>query len=144
MPHSTDISFSSPGAQQEQKRYCNKGAYIVLQAPDFSEPHFHCFEAILPRPKVKLASFSWSCAQSCRVVRQYRVGHPLAHVHLCFETRSKIPARLWSPLHVVCCHRHHHTHTLSVSLSVPACWRCTECNNNASRHRCRSNRITTS
>ncbi|CAM6083074.1 unnamed protein product [Calypogeia fissa] len=48
--------FSAPDYPQFQaadKRYRNKGAYIVLQAPKFWEPHFHVFEAVHPRPKVE-------------------------------------------------------------------------------------------
>lgn len=35
-----------------EERYRNKGAYIILQAPDFSDPQFRSFEAVTPRPKV--------------------------------------------------------------------------------------------
>ncbi|KAG0604208.1 hypothetical protein M758_10G153100 [Ceratodon purpureus] len=41
-----------PQFQASEDRYNNKGAYIVLEAPDFSEPHFFEFEAAHPRPKV--------------------------------------------------------------------------------------------
>ncbi|KAG0567280.1 hypothetical protein M758_7G154900 [Ceratodon purpureus] len=41
-----------PQFQASEDRYNNKGAYIVLQAPDFSVPHFFEFEAVQPRPKV--------------------------------------------------------------------------------------------
>lgn len=41
-----------PQFQASEDRYNNKGAYIVLEAPDFSVPHFFEFEAVLPRPKV--------------------------------------------------------------------------------------------
>nr|VDC67458.1 unnamed protein product [Brassica rapa] len=34
-----------------RERYRNKGAYIILQAPDFSGPQFRSFEAVTPRPK---------------------------------------------------------------------------------------------
>lgn len=47
--------FSAPDYPQFQateERYKNKGAYIVLEAPDFDTPRFHSFEAITPRPKV--------------------------------------------------------------------------------------------
>ncbi|XP_024396295.1 serine/threonine-protein phosphatase 7 isoform X2 [Physcomitrium patens] len=47
--------FSAPDYPQFQasgERYNNKGAYIVLEAPDFSTPHFFEFEAVQPRPKV--------------------------------------------------------------------------------------------
>ncbi|XP_024384403.1 serine/threonine-protein phosphatase 7 isoform X2 [Physcomitrium patens] len=47
--------FSAPDYPQFQasaNRYNNKGAYIVLEAPDFSVPHFFEFEAVQPRPKV--------------------------------------------------------------------------------------------
>ena len=46
--------FSAPDYPQFQateERYKNKGAYIILQAPDFSDPQFHSFEAVKPRPK---------------------------------------------------------------------------------------------
>ncbi|XP_020599921.1 serine/threonine-protein phosphatase 7 isoform X2 [Phalaenopsis equestris] len=33
-------------------RYKNRGAYIVLQPPDFATPEFHTFEAVKPRPEV--------------------------------------------------------------------------------------------
>lgn len=48
--------FSAPDYPQFQateERYKNKGAYIVLEPPDFATPRFHSFEAITPRPKVK-------------------------------------------------------------------------------------------
>jgi serine/threonine-protein phosphatase 5 len=38
--------------QATEERYNNKGAYIVLEAPDFSKPQFFEFDAIKPRPKV--------------------------------------------------------------------------------------------
>ncbi|XP_077210842.1 serine/threonine phosphatase 7 isoform X2 [Tasmannia lanceolata] len=47
--------FSAPDYPQFQateERYNNRGAYIVLEPPDFSTPIFHSFEAIKPRPKV--------------------------------------------------------------------------------------------
>ncbi|KAK9287389.1 hypothetical protein L1049_015807 [Liquidambar formosana] len=47
--------FSAPDYPQFQateERYENKGAYIVLEAPDFDVPTFHSFEAVTPRPKV--------------------------------------------------------------------------------------------
>ncbi|KAK1307331.1 Serine/threonine-protein phosphatase 7 [Acorus calamus] len=46
--------FSAPDYPQFQAtedRYKNKGAYIVLQPPDYATPIFHSFEAITPRPK---------------------------------------------------------------------------------------------
>ncbi|KAG2278264.1 hypothetical protein Bca52824_060819 [Brassica carinata] len=46
--------FSAPDYPQFQateERYRNKGAYIILQAPDFSDPQFRSFEAVTPRPK---------------------------------------------------------------------------------------------
>ncbi|KAJ7944015.1 Serine/threonine-protein phosphatase [Quillaja saponaria] len=46
--------FSAPDYPQFQatkERYNNKGAYIVLQSPDFDSPVFHSFTAITPRPK---------------------------------------------------------------------------------------------
>ncbi|KAM7515969.1 hypothetical protein LguiA_005552 [Lonicera macranthoides] len=47
--------FSAPDYPQFQatvERYKNKGAYIVLEGPNFDTPVFHSFEAITPRPKV--------------------------------------------------------------------------------------------
>ncbi|KAJ9540892.1 hypothetical protein OSB04_027398 [Centaurea solstitialis] len=47
--------FSAPDYPQFQateERYKNKGAYIVLESPNFDAPAFHSFEAIMPRPKV--------------------------------------------------------------------------------------------
>ncbi|KAH7298617.1 hypothetical protein KP509_25G051200 [Ceratopteris richardii] len=47
--------FSAPDYPQFQAtkcRYNNKGAYIILDAPDFSSPTFYTFVATLPRPKV--------------------------------------------------------------------------------------------
>ncbi|KAH8951616.1 hypothetical protein BDL97_09G037700 [Sphagnum fallax] len=47
--------FSAPDYPQFQateERYNNRGAYIVLEAPDFSKPQFFEFDAIKPRPKV--------------------------------------------------------------------------------------------
>ncbi|XP_024360740.1 serine/threonine-protein phosphatase 7 [Physcomitrium patens] len=41
-----------PQFQASEDRYYNKGAYIVLEPPDFSDPHFFQFEAVKPRPKV--------------------------------------------------------------------------------------------
>ncbi|KAB2634235.1 serine/threonine-protein phosphatase 7-like [Pyrus ussuriensis x Pyrus communis] len=46
--------FSAPDYPQFQgteERYRNKGAYIVLEPPNFDNPVFHSFEAITPRPK---------------------------------------------------------------------------------------------
>ncbi|KAH6799331.1 serine/threonine phosphatase 7 [Perilla frutescens var. frutescens] len=46
--------FSAPDYPQFQateERYKNKGAYIVLEPPNFNTPFFHSFEAITPRPK---------------------------------------------------------------------------------------------
>ncbi|KAM1605823.1 hypothetical protein PS2_026519 [Malus domestica] len=46
--------FSAPDYPQFQgteERYRNKGAYIVLEPPNFDDPVFHSFEAITPRPK---------------------------------------------------------------------------------------------
>ncbi|PRQ47162.1 putative protein-serine/threonine phosphatase [Rosa chinensis] len=48
--------FSAPDYPQFQgteERYRNKGAYIVLEPPNFDHPVFHSFEAITPRPQVK-------------------------------------------------------------------------------------------
>eukprot|EP01018_Ginkgo_biloba_P032235 Gb_23733 [translate_table: standard] len=47
--------FSAPDYPQFQaskERYNNRGAYIVLEPPDFANPTFHTFEAVAPRPKV--------------------------------------------------------------------------------------------
>ncbi|XP_006350144.1 serine/threonine-protein phosphatase 7-like [Solanum tuberosum] len=47
--------FSAPDYPQFQAtedRYRNKGAYIVLEPPNFDTPNFHSFEAVTPRPKV--------------------------------------------------------------------------------------------
>ncbi|KAF8406752.1 hypothetical protein HHK36_008844 [Tetracentron sinense] len=47
--------FSAPDYPQFQateERYNNKGAYIVLEPPDFDTPVFRSFEAITPRPQV--------------------------------------------------------------------------------------------
>lgn len=38
--------------QATEERFKNKGAYIVLNPPNFDAPVFHSFEAITPRPKV--------------------------------------------------------------------------------------------
>uniref|UniRef100_M1ADF0 Serine/threonine-protein phosphatase n=1 Tax=Solanum tuberosum TaxID=4113 RepID=M1ADF0_SOLTU len=38
--------------QATEDRYRNKGAYIVLEPPNFDTPNFHSFEAVTPRPKV--------------------------------------------------------------------------------------------
>lgn len=46
--------FSAPDYPQFQAgnhRYNNKGAYILLEAPDFSSPKIFTFAAVLPRPK---------------------------------------------------------------------------------------------
>ncbi|CAB4301979.1 unnamed protein product [Prunus armeniaca] len=46
--------FSAPDYPQFQgteERYKNKGAYIILEPPNFDDPVFHSFEAITPRPK---------------------------------------------------------------------------------------------
>lgn len=40
-------------SQATEERYKNKGAYIVLEPPNFDAPIFHSFEAVTPRPKVK-------------------------------------------------------------------------------------------
>uniref|UniRef100_A0A7N0UGB9 Serine/threonine-protein phosphatase n=1 Tax=Kalanchoe fedtschenkoi TaxID=63787 RepID=A0A7N0UGB9_KALFE len=47
--------FSAPDYPQFQateERYNNKGAYIILEPPNFDVPHFRVFEAVAPRPKV--------------------------------------------------------------------------------------------
>ncbi|KAF0898176.1 hypothetical protein E2562_001821 [Oryza meyeriana var. granulata] len=33
-----------------ENRCKNHGAYIVLHPPNFSNPKFHCFDAVKPRP----------------------------------------------------------------------------------------------
>lgn len=38
--------------QATEDRYQNKGAYIVLEPPNFDTPSFHSFDAVTPRPKV--------------------------------------------------------------------------------------------
>nr|GLL19040.1 serine/threonine-protein phosphatase 7 [Ipomoea trifida]GME15279.1 serine/threonine-protein phosphatase 7 [Ipomoea batatas] len=46
--------FSAPDYPQFQAtedRYRNKGAYIILEPPDFDTPIFHSFDAVTPRPK---------------------------------------------------------------------------------------------
>ncbi|KAI4314680.1 hypothetical protein L6164_027567 [Bauhinia variegata] len=46
--------FSAPDYPQFQateERYNNKGAYVVLEPPNFDNPVFHSFEAVRPRPK---------------------------------------------------------------------------------------------
>lgn len=46
--------FSAPDYPQFQatvERFNNKGAYIVLEPPDFTSPVFQSFEAVRPRPK---------------------------------------------------------------------------------------------
>ncbi|XP_057417834.1 serine/threonine-protein phosphatase 7 [Lotus japonicus] len=46
--------FSAPDYPQFQateERYNNKGAYIVLEPPNFDNPTFHGFSAVTPRPK---------------------------------------------------------------------------------------------
>lgn len=46
--------FSAPDYPQFQateERYKNKGAYIVLEPPNFDNPKFHSFEAVTPRPQ---------------------------------------------------------------------------------------------
>ncbi|CAI9758085.1 unnamed protein product [Fraxinus pennsylvanica] len=46
--------FSAPDYPQFQateERYKNKGAYVVLEPPDFDSPVFHSFDAVTPRPK---------------------------------------------------------------------------------------------
>lgn len=43
-------------SQATDVRYNNKGAYIVLEGPDFSVPQFFEFEAVQPRPKVTITS----------------------------------------------------------------------------------------
>ncbi|KAK7250747.1 hypothetical protein RIF29_33391 [Crotalaria pallida] len=47
--------FSAPDYPQFQateERYNNKGAYVVLEPPNFDNPIFHEFSAVTPRPKV--------------------------------------------------------------------------------------------
>lgn len=40
--------------QDTEERHNNKGAYIILQIPEYEEPEIHVFEAVSPRPKVVL------------------------------------------------------------------------------------------
>ncbi|BFG32857.1 hypothetical protein CerSpe_191310 [Prunus speciosa] len=40
-----------PQFQSTEERYKNKGAYIILEPPNFDDPVFHSFEAITPRPR---------------------------------------------------------------------------------------------
>ncbi|CAB4311508.1 unnamed protein product [Prunus armeniaca] len=40
-----------PQFQNTEERYKNKGAYIILEPPNFDDPIFHSFKAITPRPK---------------------------------------------------------------------------------------------
>ncbi|CAL5197364.1 unnamed protein product [Lathyrus oleraceus] len=40
-----------PQFQATQERYNNKGAYVVLEPPNFDTPIFHGFSAVTPRPK---------------------------------------------------------------------------------------------
>ncbi|RYQ81723.1 hypothetical protein Ahy_B10g100341 isoform B [Arachis hypogaea] len=47
--------FSAPDYPQFQateERYNNKGAYVVLEPPNFDNAIFHGFTAVTPRPKV--------------------------------------------------------------------------------------------
>ncbi|KAK7360378.1 hypothetical protein VNO77_02367 [Canavalia gladiata] len=47
--------FSAPDYPQFQateERYNNRGAYVVLEPPNFDNPIFHGFSAVTPRPKV--------------------------------------------------------------------------------------------
>lgn len=45
--------------QASDKRFNNRGAYIVLQPPHFASPVFHSFEAVKPRPQViRISCFS--------------------------------------------------------------------------------------
>ncbi|KAM4084526.1 hypothetical protein ACB094_08G138900 [Castanea mollissima] len=46
--------FSAPDYPQFQvgeERYKNKGAYVVLEPPNFDNPKFYSFEAVAPRPQ---------------------------------------------------------------------------------------------
>ena len=38
--------------QAGEERYKNKGAYVVLEPPNFDNPKFYSFEAVAPRPQV--------------------------------------------------------------------------------------------
>ncbi|KAG4939053.1 hypothetical protein GLYMA_16G114700v4 [Glycine max] len=40
-----------PQFQATQVRYNNKGAYVILEPPNFDNPIFHGFSAVTPRPK---------------------------------------------------------------------------------------------
>lgn len=48
------MSTSSLQDTEEEGRYKNKGAYIVLEPPHFDSPVFHSFEAVTPRPQVQI------------------------------------------------------------------------------------------
>ncbi|CAN6245668.1 unnamed protein product [Urochloa humidicola] len=41
-----------PQFQATENRYNNGGAYIVLSPPDFTDPEYHSFKAVKPRPEV--------------------------------------------------------------------------------------------
>lgn len=45
-------------SQATEERFKNKGAYIVLEPPNFDTPTFHSFDAVTPRPKVNLPTDS--------------------------------------------------------------------------------------
>ncbi|XP_010524593.1 PREDICTED: serine/threonine-protein phosphatase 7 long form homolog [Tarenaya hassleriana] len=49
-----------PQFQDTEERYNNKGAYIILQIPEYEEPEIHVFEAVSPRPKAE-AYYGFSC-----------------------------------------------------------------------------------
>lgn len=57
--------------QASDDRYNNKGAYIVLKAPDFSVPHFFEFEAVHPRPKVQTPPLAFY-ANNTVVFKQFK------------------------------------------------------------------------
>ncbi|CAA7014182.1 unnamed protein product [Microthlaspi erraticum] len=42
-----------PQFQDTEERRNNKGAYIILQIPEYEEPEIHVFEAVSPRPKAE-------------------------------------------------------------------------------------------
>ncbi|XP_057862756.1 serine/threonine-protein phosphatase 7 isoform X2 [Cryptomeria japonica] len=51
-PDCTEQFLDKNHLKASTERYNNRGAYIVLEPPDFATPTFHTFEAVMPRPKV--------------------------------------------------------------------------------------------
>lgn len=56
--------MSTSSLQATEGQYKNKGAYIVLEPPHFDSPVFHSFEAITPRPTVRIFANLYSREQS--------------------------------------------------------------------------------